>query len=149
MKAIDKNTYLKQEIKISVEKFDNENNIINGSTDICNYFRNIIPIDINTQECFTIIYLDKKSNVIGYNVNSIGGIDQSIVDVRLIFTIALKCLATSIICIHNHPSGNLTPSSSDIQVEKQIKKVAEYHNISCLDFLIVTENGDYSFEANK
>ena len=149
MKAIDKSTCLKQEIKISVDKFDNENNIINSSEDICDYFRNIIPVDINTQECFVIIYLDKKNDVIGYNINSIGGIDQSIVDVRLIFAVALKCLASAIICIHNHPSGNLKPSKSDVQVEKQIKKIADYHSISCLDFLIVTEDGDYSFEANK
>ena len=64
---------------------------------------------------------------------------------RLIFAVALKCNATGIIIAHNHPSGTLKPSDTDITLTKSIKKCADILEITLLDHLIITKNGFYSF----
>ncbi|MCQ9641201.1 JAB domain-containing protein [Chryseobacterium sp. WG14] len=105
---------------------------------------------IEFQEECKVIMMNKGNFVLGiYNVSK-GGIDSSVVDIRIILAVALKCNATQLILVHNHPSGNLKPSGSDQTITKNLKNACELLNISLLDHLIITRNSYYSFnEENR
>ncbi|WP_378182075.1 RadC family protein [Aquimarina sp. SS2-1] len=105
------------------------------------YKKNTIEI----REQFFVLYLDNSNKVLGYHRHSVGGIKGSVVDLRILFSVALKSLATSIIIAHNHPSGALKPSNSDIVITNKIKKAGELLDIELLDHIILTKNGFYSF----
>ncbi len=76
---------------------------------------------------------------------SVGGITAALVDVRLIYKRAIERGATSIILCHNHPSGNLIPSQSDMLLTKKVIKGGTILDIKVLDHIIVAEQGYYSF----
>ena len=78
-----------------------------------------------------------------------GGISETIVDIRLLLKSALQCGATAMIVAHNHPSGVLKPSTSDIQLTQKIKKAGENMDIKLLDHLIISEKGYFSFADEK
>lgn len=104
---------------------------------------------IEFQEECKVIMMNKGNFVLGiYNVSK-GGIDSSVVDIRIILAVALKCNATQLILVHNHPSGNLNPSSSDEKITSSLKKACELLNISLLDHLIITRNHYYSFNEEN
>lgn len=96
-------------------------------------------------EEFWIIYLNNANKIQDKTQLSIGGITATLVDVRLIFKKGISLGATSIILCHNHPSGNLTPSSADIQLTEKIIKGGKILDIKVLDHIIVSEEGYYSF----
>ncbi|GAB2780215.1 RadC family protein [Salinimicrobium soli] len=96
-------------------------------------------------EEFWIIYLNNANKVIDRFQLSIGGITGTLVDVRLALKKALEVGAVSIILSHNHPSGNLNPSSSDKQLTQKLKTAGESLDIKILDHIIVTENSYFSF----
>jgi len=96
-------------------------------------------------EEFKILLLNRANRVIGCYDVSTGGICGTIVDPRVIFAAALKSCAVGIILAHNHPSGNLTPSESDIQLTQKIKQGGLLLDILVLDHLIITEDYYFSF----
>ena len=100
--------------------------------------------DLQTEE-FWAIYLNQNNRVLGKSKLSSGGINQSVVDVRILFKSALEHLATGIIIAHNHPSGNLKPSSEDLKITKQIAEAGKILNIQLLDHLIIAQNAYFSF----
>jgi DNA repair protein RadC len=100
--------------------------------------------ELRTEE-FWAIFLNQSNKVIHISQLTQGGINQSIVDIRIIFKNALDHFATGIIVAHNHPSGNLKPSSEDIHITKKIKEAGNLMNIQLLDHLIITQNSYLSF----
>ena len=100
--------------------------------------------DLRTEE-FWAIFLNQSNKVIHISQLTQGGINQSIVDIRILFKNALDHFATGIIVAHNHPSGNLKPSSEDIHITKKIKEAGNLMNIQLLDHLIITQNSYLSF----
>ncbi|NNK83290.1 MAG: DNA repair protein RadC [Flavobacteriaceae bacterium] len=96
-------------------------------------------------EEFWIIYLNNSNKVLQKQQQSKGGITGTLVDVRLVLKHALEVGATSIILTHNHPSGTLKPSESDIQLTKKLKHASDSLDIKVLDHLIVTEKAYFSF----
>jgi len=96
-------------------------------------------------EEFWIIFLNNANKIQLKTQMSKGGITGTLVDTRLIFKQALELSATGLILCHNHPSGTLKPSESDINLTKKIKKGGEVLDIKVLDHLIVTEKEYYSF----
>ena len=100
---------------------------------------------IEMQEEVKLILLNRSNKVLGIYSLASGGITGCIVDVRLILSVALKTLATGIIVVHNHPSGNLNPSREDLKLTKQLKEAAQLMNITLLDHLIITRDNYYSF----
>jgi DNA repair protein RadC len=76
---------------------------------------------------------------------SSGGITGTVVDTRLLMKRALELLSTSIVLIHNHPSGNLTPSDEDKKLTKKLKEATSSLDIHLLDHLIISNKGYYSF----
>ncbi len=75
-----------------------------------------------------------------------GGITGTVADIRLLFSVALNSLATSIIMCHNHPSGNLTPSKADIELTKRVRDTGKIMEIALLDHLIITNDSYCSME---
>lgn len=101
---------------------------------------------IEHHESFKVLTLNKANKVLGMAVISIGGVDSTVVDPKIIMQYALLCNASSIILAHNHPSGKLFPSDSDIRLTEKIKRAAEVLDMKCLDHLIIcSEDRYYSF----
>ncbi|MBC7525693.1 MAG: DNA repair protein RadC [Flavobacterium sp.] len=96
-------------------------------------------------EEFWVLYLNNSNKVIYKTQISKGGITGTVVDVRIVFKIALENNATSIILTHNHPSGKLLPSQADQEITKKLKLAGQQMDISVLDHVIITESGFYSF----
>jgi DNA repair protein RadC len=96
-------------------------------------------------ESFKILLLNRAHRVIGAYEVSTGGICGTVVDPRVIFAVAVKSCATSIILAHNHPSGNLNPSEADLQLTSKIRQGGLLLDIMVLDHLILTEEGYHSF----
>ena len=96
-------------------------------------------------EQFWIILLNQSLRPIRKIKICEGGISHVVVDVRVLFKEALSELATSIVLVHNHPSGKLTPSQEDISLTRRVVSAGELLQIRVLDHLIFTNNGYYSF----
>ena len=92
-----------------------------------------------------MLLLNRANKVLGYVKLSSGGTSQTIIDIKLVFHAALKANAHSIILAHNHPSGSLSPSKSDISLTKEVGSAGKILNIELLDHLIITEEGYLSF----
>lgn len=99
-------------------------------------------------EVFIVVFLNRASRVIGYNIHSIGGIAGTVVDIKLIVATALKCACSSILISHNHPSGNLEPSRNDKFHTNLLIKALEIFNLELLDHIIISpvDNKYYSFK---
>ena len=97
------------------------------------------------QEEFIVIFLDTKKNLITYETLFMGTVNQSVVHPREIFKRAYLNSASSIICLHNHPTGEVIPSQSDILLTKNIKEIGSILLIPLLDHMIIGNNSYYSF----
>lgn len=97
-------------------------------------------------EEFWVLFLNNANKVIHKAQLSKGGITGTVVDVRLIFKLALEYNATSIILSHNHPSGKLMASEADKEITKKLKFAGEQLDIKVLDHIIITEKGYLSFQ---
>jgi len=100
---------------------------------------------IEMAEEFKALLLNRANKALGVVLLSSGGISGTVVDMRLIFSSAIKANASSIIICHNHPSGNLKPSELDSKLTEKIKKAGAILEVQLLDHLIVTKEGFYSF----
>lgn len=96
-------------------------------------------------EQFKILFLNHSFKVLGLYEMSSGGITGTIVDLRMIFSAALKANATNIMIAHNHPSGNTRPSEADKHMTVKIRQAGELLDIKLLDHLIITSETYYSF----
>lgn len=119
---------------------------IKNTKDIYNYYKN--KIGLKKQECFYVIYLDTKNTIIKDKLLFIGTVNFSMVHPREIFKYAYILSATSIICIHNHPSGNTLPSNEDYNLTNRLKQVGNLLGINVLDHIIISKNNYYSFKEN-
>ena len=117
--------------------------IINCSEKTHQYFKPILA-DLNIEE-FHVLLLNQRNKLIKSVKISQGGISSTSVDVRLIFKAALDFYATKIILVHNHPSGNLTPSLQDNEITSRIVDLGKMFEINVLDHLIITNNGYFSY----
>ncbi len=100
--------------------------------------------DINHEE-FWVLILNRGNKITARHLISRGGQAGTVVDPKIIFNIALQNHAASIIVAHNHPSGNLKPSQTDIELTKRLKAAGQVLDIPVLDHLIITDTGFFSF----
>ncbi len=100
------------------------------------------------QEYVYCLYLDSKKKIIKEKLLYIGTINYSMVHPRDIFKEAYLSCATAIICIHNHPTGDVTPSKEDYAMTYQLKQAGELLGIPLLDHIIIGRNRYYSFFEN-
>lgn len=103
---------------------------------------------INVKEYFFVLLLNRANRVVAYYKLSEGGLCGTVADVRLAFSVALKCLATNIIIVHNHPSGNWEPSDADKALTKKFRVVGDVMEIPVTDHIILTDVEFYSFAEN-
>ena len=96
-------------------------------------------------EQFWVLLLNRSNQVMAKRLISTGGVASTVVDVKMVFQPAIELLASGIVLCHNHPSGNLQPSESDIDLTRKIKRSAEDLDIVLLDHIIISPNGYYSF----
>jgi DNA repair protein RadC len=101
------------------------------------------------REQFRVLFLDKRNQLIADELQQIGTIDHTPVYPREVVKRALELSATAIILVHNHPSGDVTPSRADIQMTQQIISVANPLGISVHDHIIVGKEGHASMKGLK
>jgi DNA repair protein RadC len=101
------------------------------------------------KEHFVVLCLDTRNHLIKTNVVSIGSLDCSIVHPREVFKEAISSCAASVIFIHNHPSGDPTPSEDDIKMTKRLIEAGEIIGIEVLDHIIITDNQHMSLKAKN
>lgn len=97
------------------------------------------------KEYFKVLFLNQANQVLGYTLISEGGITETSADVRIIFQAALLTNSVALILVHNHPSGNLKPSSEDIRLTKQVREASNFMRIKILDHIIISDTEYYSF----
>ena len=111
--------------------------------DIFNYIKYLF-ID-KKQEYFYCLYFNNKQELINKKLLFIGTINQSITHPREVFKEAYKLSASTIICIHNHPSNDITPSKADLEFTKTLVEVGKIQGIPIIDHIIIGKNNYYSF----
>ncbi|HIB8181415.1 TPA: JAB domain-containing protein [Elizabethkingia anophelis] len=109
-------------------------------------FKNWNIDQIEFVEQFKILLMNNANKVLGIYVVSTGGIASTIVDPKLIFSAALKANASTMILCHNHPSGNLKPSTQDIRLTQKIVNASKLLDIQVLDHLILSSESYLSFQ---
>ena len=134
------------EIKISYSTKCQDKFVIKSSNDAFTILKDHWNLEsIELYEEFQILLLNRANGVLGIYHLSKGGVSGTIVDVKLIFSVALKCNASGIILVHNHPSGNTKPSQTDIVITSKIKKAADLLDINLFDHIILTKYSYCSF----
>ena len=119
---------------------------IKCSTDIYNIMRT--KLERLEYEEFWVLYLSRSNRIIYEECMSKGGVSGTITDIRLILKRALELLASGIILVHNHPSGNLRPSPDDDRITTKTKEAAKLLDINVLDHLIITPTSYFSYNDN-
>lgn len=122
-----------------------ESTMITQSKDGAEILRKIWEDNMDFCESFYLLCLNRSNRVLGWRKISQGGICGTVVDIRHIYSVALKSNACSILIAHNHPSGNLKPSEADIKITKKIQEGGRFLDIILLDHIIITSSGYFSF----
>lgn len=139
-----------KEIRVSYTSGNTNKIKINNSKDSYELIKSCWSMNtIELQEEFKVLLLNRNHQVLGIYPLSKGGVAGTIVDAKLVFSVALKCNASSMILAHNHPSGNLKPSETDLRLTKRLKEAGTYLEILVLDHLIISKEGYYSFADNS
>ena len=127
----------------------NETDIINctNPSNIIKYFNYLFKD--KKQEEFYVILLDNKKNYIKKMLLFKGTINMSIVHPREIFKEAYLSSASYLICLHNHPTGDATPSNEDVNLTNKIKEIGLIHSIPLIDHIIIGNNNYFSFYENN
>ncbi len=120
---------------------------ISGPKDLVDWF--MVTYGFDTQENFVAVYLNTKGMIISHRVLFKGTLTQSCVHPRDIFREAYLENACSVMVVHNHPSGDPTPSQSDIQCTQQIQEVSKMMGVVLLDHIIVGRKEWYSFKQHE
>ncbi|MCM1137004.1 MAG: DNA repair protein RadC [Duncaniella sp.] len=121
----------------------NENPMIRSSQDVVTLMQPKLA-HLEYEE-FWVLMLNRGNKVTYKRCISQGGLSATVVDVKLLLKRAIDCLASGIILVHNHPSGNNRPSGEDDNLTRRIKNGAEYLDIKVLDHVIIAGNRFYSY----
>ena len=125
-----------------------DNNLkFNTASKIFEYFNSEFK-NIN-QELFCCVYLNQHKMLIDKKLLFKGTLNRSLIHPREIFKEAYLCSAASIICIHNHPSGDVTPSNEDIMLTNMLVKIGKMQGINVIDHIIVGNDHYFSFYENN
>lgn len=98
-----------------------------------------------THEEFWVVYLNRSNKILEKVRVSQGGVSGTVVDIRLIVKRALERLASAILLVHNHPSGNASPSDQDRQITRQLCQATALFDIQVVDHVIITAGACFSF----
>jgi DNA repair protein radc len=132
--------------RIEIEKSKIIDQKLTSSKMVYDYYKN--KIGNKKQEHFFVVYLDNAKKIINDKLLFIGTINHSVVHPREIFKEAYMLSASAIICVHNHPSGNVFPSKEDINITNSIDKIGSLLGIKLVDHIIIGKTQYYSFLEN-
>lgn len=121
---------------------------INGPEDVAKLGRDILKMDELPEEQVIMVGMSVKNTVTGIFVVSHGGLNSSIVHPREVFKRALVSNSAAIVLIHNHPSGDPTPSEEDIRVTRRLIDAGKLLGVNVLDHIIIGEGGYCSLKAD-
>lgn len=116
---------------------------VSSSNQVYEYIKSVLT-DLRHEE-FWIVILNRANKIIGKQLIGRGGVSQTTADVKVIFKKSIDKLASAIILAHNHPSGNLKPSPSDISLTKKVVEGANLLDLKVLDHLIIGDGNYLSF----
>lgn len=138
------------EIKVSYQPTKIDNKKIKTSLDAYEILKQYFDEDtLALQETFIIMFLNQSNMPIGVYTVSNGGITSTIVDIRLILAMALKCVCTGLVLAHNHPSGGLKPSQLDLTLTEKIRAGCKLLDIKLFDHLIISPYNSYYSMADS
>ncbi len=120
-----------------------ENFTVKSSSDVFEFFKP--SLSALSHEQFHIVYLNRANRLIKDVCISKGGLTGTVVDTRIILKEALILNASSMVLVHNHPSGNKMPSSADITITKKLTEAGKAVEIPVLDHIIIADQSYYSF----
>lgn len=143
IKALQIMSLLELSKRIAKERHE-PNTKVSSPLILSQYFMEVLRHE--QKECFIVTFLDAKCKMMGYQMISTGSLTASVVHPREVYKIAIQKSAYSIIVLHNHPSGDPTPSKEDIQITERLKKVGELIGIPLLDHIII---GDGIYRSLK
>jgi DNA repair protein RadC len=95
-------------------------------------------------EQFRVIFLNSQNEIIAEEIVQEGTVNQTVVYPRKVLELALKHKASGLILVHNHPSGNLTPSAADLELTRSLVKASRSLNLTVHDHLIISRQGHFS-----
>lgn len=104
---------------------------------VAELFKNLVD---EAKEHFIVLHLDGKNRINCFDVVSTGSLNQSIVHPREVFKTACLSSAAALILVHNHPTGDPTPSSEDIAITRRLKEVGDLMGIKVLDHIIIGDS---------
>ncbi len=134
------------EITLKKKKSDFPKVQIRSSDCAYDFIKRLYSDDVGIYESAFALLLNRSNNTIGYAKISQGGVHGTVVDPILVAKYAIESLCSKVILVHNHPSGNLSPSENDVHTTKKIKNTLKLFDCDLIDHLIVAEeNGFYSF----
>lgn len=128
-------------------KFDSMQ--IKSAADAEKYARQFYADDIVIYESVFIMLLNRSNKVTGWAKISQGGTASSVCDIKMICKYAIDTLSEGVILCHNHPSGNPSPGTADINTTERLKKALDLLDIHLLDHIILTEDNCYSFSEGR
>lgn len=126
-----------REVRVSYVPTQNQPFRIRDSEDVARFVRSILTE--NSREHFVAMYLNGSHNVASFSTISIGTANSTLVHPREVFQRAILTGAVSLVVSHNHPSGDVTPSSADFEVTAKLKEAGLILCIPLLDHVIVTD----------
>jgi len=115
---------------------------LNSPAKIYEFMRSEAKID---RECVWVLHMNSKLKLIEKELVSIGTIDTALVHPREVFKRAILNSSSSIIVVHNHPSGDPRPTEEDMKVAKRLRQAGEILDIPVKDFLVISSKGYTSF----
>ena len=133
------------EYSLTAKKMEFKNIKIASSKDAADFARNFYFGDIDVFESVFLIFLNNANQTTGYAKISQGGLKSTVVDPQIIGKFTLDSLASGVIMVHNHPSGNAAPSREDDLMTKRISLVVQLAGSRLLDHIIITSSGYYSY----
>ena len=116
---------------------------LNASKSIYEFMKPYL-LDLQHEE-FWVLILSQGATLLKAEKISSGGVSGTIADPRIIFKLAIENLGSSIILVHNHPSGNLQPSQADLTLTKKIQEAGKFLDVYVREHLIFSNNGYFSF----
>ena len=135
-----------QEIQVSYDRNYGKESVTDSrkASELCRQAFSLTKSNIALKEYMFMLLLNRRNECIGFHKISEGGISGTVADIRIAFSIATKCLASGMILVHNHPSGNTKPSQQDMELTKKFKEAGKILDCTLLDHIILTEDSYYS-----
>ncbi len=135
------------ELSKRIYTFNKEIISLKKSEEVFNYIK--YDLHGKSHEQLIVLYVNVKCNLVKKVISSKGKVNMLYVDTKAIVNDGLKCSASGVFLIHNHPSGDVSPSESDIDITENILNALKFFDIKLLDHIIISNNNYFSFNSNN